>query len=897
MNKKIFLSAGDRFKIQNGFAKIFSGKIEVYAIMSGEGSFRQEFLAEFQKNFAAFPALDEFGQVETIIYAVEDSEIEILNFQEIPLEELKILMKNWFAELIKLSWLEILADKGDDILINWREKNFLSECDDLQTLLEKFQENEGIFSMLLGVRFGAEDKKFSRRVEIREKNQRRLVDNAISNLLGEENLNFSETLSRNEKIEEATFIVRKVAAALKMPTENIKIAPELTKKFDQVRLLQRLIQKGNMQMRLVDLVKDWYKKDSGILIGYFSEKKDLAVFIPTSPGNYKIFTKNFPDGVKISDEIAEKISKDAFECYGGFPARELKIFDLLKFIFRQCWLADYNTVIFVGLFSGLIPLVMPIITETIFADIIPILDRKSLATVTQVTMVTSFTMASLGIVRTIAVMRITTRIDMATEAALWGRLLTLPTKFFRKFTSGEIASRMGGMGVIKGLVSPEFIGGLFGFVFSFWSIFLMCYYSLKLTAVAIAVWFVYAIITAFIYRRVINFQRNLIDAQNRESGTIQQIFSGLAKFREHGAEKNAFYLWSKVFGETWNWNLKLRWQGNYNSIIGSVQPFILSMALYYIAVYGMDQVDASGKTIQGITYAQFIAFQAAFTAFNGTLNGIIPLVGQYFAIQPHIENFRPILQEIPESVGDKPDAGILSGAIEVNNLSFSYVEGREVLHDINFKISAGENVAIVGKSGCGKSTLVRLLLGFENPKKGGIFYDGQDLSEINLPSVRSQLGVVLQNGQLMKGDIFTNIIGTNSLTQEDAWQAAQAAGIAEDIMMMPMGMQTVISEGSSNISGGQRQRILIARALVNKPSILIFDEATSALDNRTQAIVTKSLDNLKATRIIVAHRLSTIRNCDRIIVMDAGKIVESGKFDELVKRGGIFSNLVKRQMA
>ena len=219
------------------------------------------------------------------------------------------------------------------------------------------------------------------------------------------------------------------------------------------------------------------------------------------------------------------------------------------------------------------------------------------------------------------------------------------------------------------------------------------------------------------------------------------------------------------------------------------------------------------------------------------------------------------------------------------------------MHDINFKISAGENVAIVGRSGCGKSTLVRLLLGFETPKKGAIYYDGQDLSELNMPSVRTQMGVVLQNGQLMQGDIFTNIIGTNALTQEDAWAAAEAAGVADDIAMMPMGMQTVISEGSTNISGGQRQRILIARALVTKPSILIFDEATSALDNRTQAIVTNSLNNLHATRIIVAHRLSTIRQCNKIIVMDAGKIIEQGSFDELVKLGGVFSNLVKRQMA
>ena len=893
------LAAGQRFKLESekNFVLIKNGKVEVYAIMSGKGSFRQEFLVELQENGAAFHALDEFGQVETLIYAVKDSEIEILSLEEIPAEKLKILMKNWLAELLKLSWLSLLADKGDDVLITWRDGTVLDDCENLQDVVEKFQENEGIFSMLLGVRFQSEDKNFSRRIEVREKNQRRMVDNAISNLLGEEFINFSENLSRNEKLEEATFIVRQIATALKMPTENIKIAPELTKKFDQVRLLQRLIQKGNMQMRLVTLEPDWYKKDSGVFIGYYGENKNLAVFIPTAPGKYKIVTKNFPDGMKIDDEIATKIAGDAFECYGGFPRRELKIFDLLKFIFRQCWMADYKTVIFVSLFSGLIPLVMPIVTETIFQDIIPILDREGLATVTQVTMVTSFTMASLGIVRNIAVMRLTTRIDMMTEAALWGRLLTLPTKFFRNFTTGELASRMGGMGVIKGLVSPEFIGGLFGFVFSFWSIFLMCYYSLKLTAVAIAVWLVYCVITAIIYWRVLTYQRNLIKANNEESGMIQQIFAGLSKFREHGAERQAYFLWSKVFGETWKWNLKLRWQGNYNSIIGSIQPFILTMALYYIAVYGMNEVDATGKTIQGIGYAQFLAFQAAFTAFNGTLNGIIPLVGQYFSIQPQIENFRPILKEIPESVGDKPDAGNLSGAIEVSHLNFGYVEGKTVLQDINFKISAGENVAIVGKSGCGKSTLVRLLLGFETPKSGAIFYDGQDLSEINLPSVRTQLGVVLQNGQLMKGDIFTNIIGTNSLTQADAWQAAEAAGIAEDIAMMPMGMQTVIAEGSSNISGGQRQRILIARALVTKPSILIFDEATSALDNRTQAIVTKSLEKLNATRIIVAHRLSTIRNCDRIIVMDAGKIAEVGGFDELVAKGGIFSNLVKRQMA
>lgn len=322
------------------------------------------------------------------------------------------------------------------------------------------------------------------------------------------------------------------------------------------------------------------------------------------------------------------------------------------------------------------------------------------------------------------------------------------------------------------------------------------------------------------------------------------------------------------------------------------------MILYYVAVYGMNEVGANGQATQGIGYAQFIAFNAAYSSFNGTLGSVIGLIGQYFGIQPQIENLRPILNEVPESVSDKIDAEVLSGVIEVNHLTFAY-EGSDhnVLKDVSFKISAGENVAIVGKSGCGKSTLVRLLLGFEKPKSGSIYYDGQDLAELNLPSVRTQLGVVLQNGQLMTGDIFTNIVGTKLLTQEDAWAAAEAAGIAEDIAMMPMGMQTVISEGSSNISGGQRQRLLIARALVNKPSILIFDEATSALDNRSQAIMTESIDKLNATRIVIAHRLSTIRNCEKILVMDDGKIVEIGNFDELLAKNGIFTELVKRQIA
>jgi ABC-type bacteriocin/lantibiotic exporter with double-glycine peptidase domain len=219
-----------------------------------------------------------------------------------------------------------------------------------------------------------------------------------------------------------------------------------------------------------------------------------------------------------------------------------------------------------------------------------------------------------------------------------------------------------------------------------------------------------------------------------------------------------------------------------------------------------------------------------------------------------------------------------------------------VIDNLSLKIKSGQYVAIVGTTGCGKSTLMRLLLGFETPQKGAIFYDGKDLATIDLKSLRKRIGTVMQNGKLFSGDIFSNIvISSPQLTLEDAWKAAEMAGIAEDIRNMPMNMHTIISEGSGGISGGQRQRIMIARAIAPNPKILMFDEATSALDNITQRIVSESLDKLKCTRIVIAHRLSTIKQCDRIIVLNKGKIIEDGTYDELMDKKGFFSELVERQ--
>ena len=895
------LTAGDRYLLtnENSFAMVTSGKVEVYAATRRKISFRQIYLMEIGEGGAAFPSMDQFDEIDIVLYAVEDTEIEEYSFETVPTKILTPLMRSWFAELIKLSWLRLLADRGDDTLLTWLDGSVLKGADsDNQSLIEAFADNEGIFAMLLGVRYKSENVKLAHRMEAREKNKQRIIEETISTLLDEDTTPLDEESSGNEKLEEAAFIVRCIAKALSMPAGDVHIAPEMVKKLDQLNIIRRLAQKGGIQLRLIRLESDWYTGDSGVMLGYYGDNKVLAALIPETTTSYRLITQSNPKGIKVTEEVAEKVDTDAFYCYAELPSRKLNISDLMQFVLRQSWKSDWRTILFASLVAGIIPLVTPIITETIFQDIIPILDREGLATVTQVAMVTGFTTATLTIVRSVAQLRFSLRADMSIESAVFARILSLPTGFFRKVQAGDLASRLQGLSMIQPLISGEMTGTILNFLFSFWSLLLMCYYSLKFTGIAILIWLAYLVIILLITRRLINFQERMTEVQNKTAGLLQQIFTGLAKFRLRGAESQAYKLWGQQFAKEWQLNYKVRWQQNYSTIINAVQPILLSLALYYVAFKDITEAMTSGKTEDVMTFASFLAFQAAYTAFNTSMVMTIPAIEQLLIIRPIFKNLKPILEAEPETAEDKMEADVLSGNLEVRHLTFNYGEGLpNVLNDLSFKIAAGESVAIVGRSGCGKSTLIRLLLGFETPKSGAIYYDDQDLSELSLPSVRMQLGVVLQSGQLMTGDIFRNIIGMNNLTLDEAWAAAKAAGVDEDIRQMPMGMQTVISEGSSNISGGQRQRILIARALAMKPSILIFDEATSALDNRTQAIVTESIDKLKVTRIVIAHRLSTIRNVDRIIVLDGGTIAESGTFDELVAKGGIFAGFVKRQVA
>jgi ATP-binding cassette subfamily C protein len=356
-----------------------------------------------------------------------------------------------------------------------------------------------------------------------------------------------------------------------------------------------------------------------------------------------------------------------------------------------------------------------------------------------------------------------------------------------------------------------------------------------------------------------------------------------------GAESRAFARWAKEFAVQRRLTYQKEIVTNALAVYYTVFPVLAGLVIFYVQAVSTNPLATS----------KFVGFYAAFVSFLLSMVGLAnSLIGANLVI-PLYQGAKPILEALPEDDDSKLSPGALAGTIEASNISFRYhTDGQLVLQDISFRINEGDYVAIVGSSGCGKSTLFRILLGFETPETGNIYYDDQDLSKVDVRAIRRQLGVVLQNGQLMTGSIYDNIIGSNPyLTMDDAWEAARMAGVEEDIKEMPMGMHTVISEGASTISGGQKQRIMIARAIVNRPRIIYFDEATSALDNKTQAIVSNSLDSLKSTRIVIAHRLSTILKCNKIIVMDKGRIVEMGSYQELIDKNGAFEALARRQLA
>ena len=872
-----------------------SGRVEVYACTPREaGYYHKMFLTSLGAGENFFTPVEVVSPLEFQIFALTDSEIDETEPDKTSSTVLGEKASEWFHKLTDLQWARYLVGMGDEVVSKWDSRTIFDDAPDVPAALGKLADNLEIMSILIAGQFQLRERGVEAKTDLRGKQDERTMGAAMGHLLRTE-YDMPEGAGTMGAGDSVRFAVISAARHFGMETDNISIPPDIAAKMDALTRMRRLIKKANMQTRLVSLPDDWHRNDCGVMLAYYAEidgGEQIVALLPRAGGGYVMMSESRPLGVRVDADIASRIKPDAFACYAGFPSRKLNKKDIWKFMLRHGMKRDWETVWGMSIIAGLMPLMLPLITETIFSDVIPINDRQALGTVTQVMLVSGFVTAIVAFVRSISLLRIKTHVGEAFESAIWSRLLNLPARFFRQYDAGDLVGRMRGVTRITELIGDNVMSSVFNIAFSFWSLILMFYYSAKLTLLAIAIWGIYVIINSFLCKKTVLMGRRETEASNRSSARTLQILNGLSKFRLQGGEVSAFNLWAETFGEQWRWKLKARWYSNYTLIVNAMTPTILSMAIFCMTM----NMAQSGEG--AMDAARFMAFQAAFTGFNATLVAFMPIVAMVFSSLPYIENIMPILETEPEVTDDKSDVGELSGEIEIKNVCFSYApDSPMVLDGVTLNIKAGESVAFVGASGCGKSTLLRILLGFEKPTQGAIFYDGQDFSTLNAASVRSQMGVVLQNGQILAGDIFTNIVGSMPLSQDDAWEAAKMVGLDKDIENMPMGMHTVISEGAGNISGGQRQRILLARSIVGKPRIIILDEATSALDNTTQAIVTESMNRLKATRLIVAHRLSTIKDADRICVLQGGRVAEEGNYEELMKENGLFAKLAKRQLA
>ena len=742
--------------------------------------------------------------------------------------------------------------------------------------------------------FHAEEARAGEKLSEFARTKELLVANSYSELL--KNLIPDLPFVKRAEDKNQPFVIhalREIGDYFGLPHNRIRLPEEATHLTDAREVL-RALGSRELHAREIELVPDWYTQDIGPLLT-FKDGKPYAV-LPVAPDRYERIDHETGHRYAVDETEAETFDSRAFCFSRAMPEDVDSLWKWFKWTTRLCWESDYWLLLFCCFIAGLIPLVTPLVTQTIFSDIIPTYDKNALLLVVQVMFVTSISGALISLVRGLTVMRLKNHVRVTAESALWIKLLSLPANFFRKYQIGDLALRMQGVATLSNQLSSTVASGIFNGIFCFWNLIVMFWYSYKMAILAVIVWGVFFILSMFFSWRQVGFQREKADASGRVSGQLLQLLAGLNKFRLRAAEERAFYLWTQRFGDEWKWNRKSRWQDTWINLIMSAQPIVLNFCIFYYAMSLLDDSQTSG--IAFMTTAQFLSFNSAMGSFGSALSGLRSGLVSIWGVLPALERILPILEEKSEVSESKLPAGELTGEIDAAEIRFRYKpDAPLVLRDINLTIHPGSFIAIVGSSGSGKSTLLRVLLGLEKPESGAVLYDGMDLSELDVSSVRRQIGVVMQHGQLMEGSIFSNIVGSLPLTMDDAWEVARLVGLEADIKDLPMGMHTVVNEGGTTFSGGQRQRLLIARSLVHHPRIIVFDEATSSLDNETQAIVSQTLDAMRSTRIVVAHRLSTIEHADRILVMDRGQIVEDGTYNELMEKNGLFAELAARQIA
>lgn len=658
--------------------------------------------------------------------------------------------------------------------------------------------------------------------------------------------------------------------------------PESLERLDEQ--LEYLLRPSGIMRRSIKLTDQWYKDGVGPLLGRTKAGSAVAL-LPHGLKGYAYFDYTAGKKVRVTARNAGELESEAICFYRPLPLRAIGIKDLLLYILGTLSAADLTLVALSALVSTLMGLFSPYVNNLLFSKVIPSGQPGLLLPLTFLMAGVAMSTLLLGITRSLIMGRIQTKMNIAVQAASMMRVLSLPADFFKNYSSGELSSRAQSINSLCAMLANTILSTGLTSLFSLAYIGQIGHYAPGLVAPALLVILVTILLSLATTLLQMRRSKRSMEVGAKLSGLVFALFTGVQKIKLAGAERRAFSKWAGTYAQAAELQYAPPLYLRLLPVLSSAVTLAGTIAIYYFAV------------VSNLGVAGYMAFNVSYGMVSGaflSLSGIALTVAN---IKPVLDMVEPILQAVPEVSEGKRVLTRLSGGIEVNNVSFRYSEDMPlVLDDLSLKIRPGQYVAIVGATGCGKSTLLRLLLGFETPQKGAVYYDGKDLASIDLRSLRRNIGVVMQSGKLFQGDVFSNItISAPWLTLDEAWEAAELAGIAQDIRDMPMGMHTLISEGSGGISGGQRQRLMIARAIAPKPKILMFDEATSALDNLTQKKVSGSLDGLKCTRIVIAHRLSTIRQCDRIIVLGKGKIVEDGGYDELIAQNGAFAELVARQ--
>lgn len=719
---------------------------------------------------------------------------------------------------------------------------------------------------------------FDEQIEYRKKRERELLADSFENVArsltgGRIGSVFDENADVNDAI----------AQLLKYFRIQEKDVPHKIKTLED--RLDFLLSSSGIMYREVLLEKGWYKDAMGVLITTMQSDGAIVTVLPGPFGGYVYSDSKSGKRTRVTAKTENNLGTEAYCFYKPLPERQLTLNDLLRYMLGTLNGWDLISFALSALFITLIGMLLPQFNRLLMGTVVEYRSYQLLYAVISFMLFTTISSILLAIVRQLLLARINTKLNINTQAASMMRVLSLPTDFFKKYTAGELNEYLKYMDSLCGtLVNTVLSTGITG-VFSLVYLTQVFAYARSLVIPSLLVTLSTAFIGLIASLLQISINKDSMRLAAKEKGLSFSLINGIQKIRLSGAENRVFAKWSEIYAQeaalTYNKPAFIK----LNAVITTAISLIGTIIMYYTAVKS------------GVSVADYYAFNTAYAYIASAFSSLAAIALSIATIKPSLDIIMPLMEAEPEQQDDKETVTAISGAIELSHLSFRYTaDGPTIIDDLSLTIPPRQYVAIVGRTGCGKSTLMRLLLGFEKPTKGAIFYDRKDTRHLDMHSVRRLIGTVMQDGKLFGGSIFENItISAPALSMDAAWEAAEIAGIAEDIRSMPMGMHTVLQEGGGGISGGQRQRLMIARAVAPKPKLLLLDEATSALDNITQKQVSEALDRMRCTRVVIAHRLSTIRHCDRILVLDEGKIIEDGTYEELIAKKGFFAELVERQ--